>query len=66
MSRGFENFFFGGKPVCPFLIPHRPFLLIYSAESGLQRIFAPYNLAGVVNQSAGPALAVLALDCLPL
>jgi hypothetical protein len=33
----FVKTFFGGKPVCPFLIPHRPFLLIYNAESVLQR-----------------------------
>ena len=45
-------YFFGGKPVCPFLIPHRPFLLIYNAESVLQRILATYYLAGVVSQSA--------------
>jgi hypothetical protein len=50
---GFTNVFFGGKLVCPFLIPHRPFLLCSRGIGFTAHVSATYNLASSVNQSAG-------------
>ena len=53
LSRLFFIFFWGSSLFVPLFIPPEGCSYFVNAASVLQRIFAAYNLAGVVSQSAG-------------